>query len=111
MVLTLVVEQDMTALDGLESRGSTAQPTARMERLADESPILSKAEAGAYLGLAALGVKNPEAAVDRLVTAGTLECLVVLGRRAFTIDQLDAYVQKLKNKKKTDRRKAATAKG
>jgi len=77
-----------------------------MERLANGSPLLSRAEAGVYLNLAAIGVRDPEAGVDRLVTTGKLECLTVLGRRAFTIDQLDTCVQKLvdeANRKKRER--------
>ena len=59
------------------------------------SPVFSPAEAATYLGLPALGVKNPEDRIRYLVKKGRLRSIVLLGRMAFLREDLDRLLTDL----------------
>lgn len=62
----------------------------RSTSLLANSPLYSREEAAAYLNLAAIGVSDPVAGIDRLVKNGLLEGVVMLRHLTFTRDQLDS---------------------
>ena len=60
------------------------------------SPVFSLARAAAYLGLAELGVRNPEESIHRLYKDKKLKGIVIVGHLAFLQDHLDEYLDGLR---------------
>jgi len=65
----------------------------------EQSPVMTPAEAAAYLALDRLGVDDPERTVRRYVARGLLECVVVAGKMCFLRDQLDGFLQRQRRSK------------
>ena len=59
---------------------------------AAESPVLTPAEAAAYLRLNELGKANPIETLNHLVKSRQLECSTVAGCRVYFREQLDRYL-------------------
>ena len=78
------------------SNRSTVSRHDRCDTLRADSPVYSREEAAAYLNLRGIGVPDPVAGVDRLVKTRKLKSFNLLGRRAFTRDQLDRCIELLR---------------
>ena len=63
-----------------------------------EPAVYSPARAAAYLDLVWLGVKNPEASLDRAAKNGDLPSITVFGRRAYRREDLDRYIDTLQKR-------------